>query len=183
MELDISFDEKVSTHSRAEAAANFSTIMITNISCFNTQPRGGGCGKFPPIPYRHSSVSTHSRAEAAASIRIYLTRMILLFQHTAARRRLLMILGVMLTIGGFNTQPRGGGCEGKAVTAATVKPFQHTAARRRLRSLISSKISACEFQHTAARRRLRLLDVCRSTNACFNTQPRGGGCDHALNVD
>ena len=46
-----------------------------------------------------------------------------------------MILGVMLTIGGFNTQPRGGGCEGKAVTAATVKPFQHTAARRRLRAL------------------------------------------------
>ena len=102
----------VSTHSRAEAAAI--GIDIAN-PC--------------------DIVSTHSRAEAAAVNSRPFHTGIARFQHTAARRRLLMILGVMLTIGGFNTQPRGGGCEGKAVTAATVKPFQHTAARRRLRAL------------------------------------------------
>ncbi len=78
----------VSTHSRAEAAA-FNLIFGARIEHrFNTQPRGGGCSS---VPATNCSAS--------------------LFQHTAARRRLLYN---NLPHKGrdccFNTQPRGGGC-------------------------------------------------------------------------
>ena len=33
----------VSTHSRAEAAADLTLIVGELTTCFNTQPRGGGC--------------------------------------------------------------------------------------------------------------------------------------------
>ena len=55
----------VSTHSRAEAAAGSKIAPQCNPSCFNTQPRGGGC--------RASLSEKLERLE---------------FQHTAARRRL-----------------------------------------------------------------------------------------------
>ena len=54
-------------------------------------------------------VSTHSRAEAAASTVVFRSALPL-FQHTAARRRLLTSLGLFYMIASFNTQPRGGGC-------------------------------------------------------------------------
>ena len=53
-----------------------------------------------------------------------------------------------------------------------IEGFQHTAARRRLRSLISSKISACEFQHTAARRRLPSKEVKELQAANVSTHSR-----------
>ena len=77
----------VSTHSRAEAAAFLARF-------FN---------------YRHR-VSTHSRAEAAALDLLDFWRW-LKFQHTAARRRLLLsTTNKWRSNNGFNTQPRGGGC-------------------------------------------------------------------------
>ena len=79
----------VSTHSRAEAAANGSHYVAMKPIC----------------------VSTHSRAEAAAMEVVNLTAQGLLFQHTAARRRLPRLNErYMLTKRCFNTQPRGGGC-------------------------------------------------------------------------
>ena len=56
----------VSTHSRAEAAANLFNLLRLVLLCFNTQPRGGGC-------LMESLIKAIN----------------LLFQHTAARRRLL----------------------------------------------------------------------------------------------
>ena len=77
----------VSTHSRAEAAAQIVFLTIKAIwfqhtaarrrlragsgpecifcCCFNTQPRGGGCITTSYL-CREGEVSTHSRAEAAA---------------------------------------------------------------------------------------------------------------------
>ncbi len=100
---------------------------------------------------------------------------------------------------GFNTQPRGGGCEDDFDDALEVLEFQHTAARRRLRSDMQSKTDENKFQHTAARRRLLLNHFYEETGKnvsthsraeaaafnqaespsyaiSFNTQPRGGGC-------
>ena len=79
--------------------------------CFNTQPRGGGCLKDFISPKKQDIVSTHSRAEAAArhqssktigtfrfntqprgggcQIHQLQVTNVQLFQHTAARRRLL----------------------------------------------------------------------------------------------
>ena len=76
----------VSTHSRAEAAAWRREVR---------KP----CKK----------VSTHSRAEAAANC-LAVKRNSLLFQHTAARRRLLIASLIGTEALCFNTQPRGGGC-------------------------------------------------------------------------
>ena len=56
----------VSTHSRAEAAAKDSLIQRAK-----------------------AHVSTHSRAEAAAKLKFNSFSLIVKFQHTAARRRLL----------------------------------------------------------------------------------------------
>ena len=100
-----------------------------------------------------------------------------LFQHTAARRRLLgrSPTGLAHRLR-FNTQPHGGGCSVKNCSDHGRTWFQHTAARRRLpcktiRKFAKNRVSThsrteaaasddrfnfCDslFQHTAARRRL-----------------------------
>ena len=77
----------VSTHSRAEAAAN-EQVKIRSYNSVSTHSRAeaAASGKYDPL--RISRVSTHSRAEAAA----------LYQKYRAAEYE------------GFNTQPRGGGC-------------------------------------------------------------------------
>ena len=85
--------KKVSTHSRAEAAAILLCRREMPDSCFNTQPRGGGCIS-PPCEGVFFEV----------------------FQHTAARRRLLF----------------------QSDSFRRAKAFQHTAARRRLRLNINT---------------------------------------------
>ena len=100
----------------------------------------------------------------------------ILFQHTAARRRLAAV----------------------PIIAAFPRVFQHTAARRRLKktdwrvigvsgvsthsrpkaagNVVELKAEPWAFQHTAARRRLIFdLTAVRPTLS-FNTQPPEGGC-------
>ena len=80
-------NNNVSTHSRPKAAGS-STLRITSArSGFNTQPPEGGwltrsCGQQSLL-----FVSTHSRPKAAGPINGYSVS-VRLFQHTAARRRL-----------------------------------------------------------------------------------------------
>ena len=57
----------VSTHSRTEAAALFLPVLTLGYFGFNTQPHGGGCSVFTSFNAR-----------------------LFWFQHTAARRRLLL---------------------------------------------------------------------------------------------
>ena len=77
----------VSTHSRPKAAGFpfFSDCPIP--CCFNTQPPEGGWLEtqetFPDL-----LVSTHSRPKAAGVLKIPSIGSITVFQHTAARRRL-----------------------------------------------------------------------------------------------
>ena len=76
---------------------------------FNTQPPEGGC-KLQDATRGTEKVSTHSRPKAADLRHVDLV-LLKLFQHTAARRRLL--------VKNFFWPPE--------------EVFQHTAARRRLR--------------------------------------------------
>ena len=55
--------------------------------CFNTQPPEGGWNLMES-PIKNLMVSTHSRPKAAGSWAIRCIRVIKMFQHTAARRRL-----------------------------------------------------------------------------------------------
>ena len=78
-----------------------------------------------------------------------------MFQHTAARRRLVRnFRGQAAGFRGFNTQPPEGGWEFWETQESKVERFQHTAARRRLGSGLVCLLPMCLFQHTAARRRL-----------------------------
>ena len=87
MELDISFDEKLSTHSRPKAAAY-------TITALQHEPQFQHTAARRRLPFRscryrdYVHVSTHSRAEAAAK--------------TSSRLAFLIF--------SFNTQPHGGGC-------------------------------------------------------------------------
>ena len=146
---------RVSTHSRPKAAGRLSGGDVVLSECFNTQPPEGGWLGIPsPV-----------------------TDFDVMFQHTAARRRLALALrrfAAVCTVSthsrpkaagafavglyrqqfGFNTQPPEGGWE-KIPEGHTINDM---------------------FQHTAARRRLGPpADVPKNRMAGFNTQPPEGG--------
>ena len=165
----------VSTHSRPKAAGFFiqkriwfvlfqhtaarrrlataTPCLYTDTTCFNTQPPEGGWVSEANRPRTSSAVSTHSRPKAAGVVRLLPLTSANAFQHTAARRR--------LVLPSFQAKRR--------------KQFQHTAARRRLGPVCRQYRQLQRFQHTAARRRL----ACRLTDSIsqgsFNTQPPEGG--------
>ena len=60
------------------------------ISCFNSQPpEGGWLSQFPDLQ-QQAEVSTHSRPKAAG-LSVKAPRPVLVFQLTAARRRLVIV--------------------------------------------------------------------------------------------
>ena len=144
---------KVSTHSRPKAAAdsakNSSTLPVFQHTAarrrlaasrkvlylngsFNTQPPEGGCCPEGLKPFRKHGFNTQP-PEGGWSC-LCRQSLNVLFQHTAARRRLLKIPMPCLRCKCFNTQPPEGGCRGMLLSESWRKLFQHTAARRRLRS-------------------------------------------------
>ena len=78
----------------------------------------------------------------------------LMFQHTAARRRLDETDRNRCRLCSFNTQPPEGGWRLVKVDFTVNDGFQHTAARRRLVPFAPKANRVFKFQHTAARRRL-----------------------------
>ena len=106
--LDFNPPEEVSTHSRPKAAGRRKSLRHISKRCFNTQPPEGGWSCFTPFSVM-TGVSTHSRPKAAgfggggndaggvvsthsrpkaAGAELVLMLLGMLFQHTAARRRL-----------------------------------------------------------------------------------------------
>ena len=144
----------VSTHSRPKAAGTLWTRHSLPPKCFNTQPPEGGwqgaVGKIalgagfntqPPeggwlgalLPAAIlPPVSTHSRPKAAGLDNTILHLKLYGFQHTAARRRLVGLMGEKSGYPCFNTQPPEGGWYQADNFQLTLQQFQHTAARRRL---------------------------------------------------
>ena len=123
---------------------------------FNTQPPEGGCLALRSLAGM-AVVSTHSRPKAAAKPTPP-ERRGHMFQHTAARRRLL----------------------GQAGSLSKIRTFQHTAARRRLRGL-GRKERAMKLVSTHSRPKAAAppsLPPC-SNRGGFNTQPPEGGCPRA----
>ena len=102
----------VSTHSRPKAAAGYTNFLDLVKSGFNTQPPEGGCSVF--IRHTHNEGCFNTQPPEGGCRSSEIRRPFLMeFQHTAARRRLLM---TMLIRQGMSA-------------------FQHTAARRRLPTL------------------------------------------------
>ena len=98
---------------------------------FNTQPPEGGCA------------NEESDAVGVAE-----------FQHTAARRRLLLRWFRSGWRGSFNTQPPEGGCPTRSA---------------------GSPLSDC-FNTQPPEGGCRIRALTSSLETCFNTQPPEGGC-------
>ena len=101
--------------------------------------------------------------------------MLRLFQHTAARRRLLPPSGGGKVKKCFNTQPPEGGCHyvGLIIRSDTVST--HSRPKAAVGSLLVVGQAWAPFQHTAARRRLESNKFRKENVMSFNTQPPEGG--------
>ena len=121
------------------------------------------------------NVSTHSRAEAAAAGDTNDHETISVSTHSRAEAAAEMLSDFAKLDKCFNTQPRGGGCDGSVILNKILAVSTHSRAEAAASSQTNQK-SNWLFQHTAARRRLRWGISFRSAWICFNTQPRGGGC-------
>ena len=97
----------VSTHSRPKAAGHLPQACFLNFwVSTHSRPKAAGTADPPPAP--EPDVSTHSRPKAAGIIRASQKDSVM-FQHTAARRRLVSIPAAVDTACRFNTQPPEGG--------------------------------------------------------------------------
>ena len=97
----------VSTHSRAKAAALSTCKTTALLPSFNTQPREGGCGR--------RQINLEGK---------------IMFQHTAARRRLPGHHFVLWHgFACFNTQPREGGCLLSSLFPQNIRVSTHSRAK------------------------------------------------------
>ena len=125
----IAAELEVSTHSRTEAAADLSPQQAKPSTMVSTHSRTEAAADLAPDGEEFSGVSTHSRTEAAATY-CYL---------------------IMCFILSFNTQPHGGGCLHFIVRPLGRDLFQHTAARRRLlESKLNEKFKFTVSTHSRA---------------------------------
>ena len=80
----------VSTHSRPKAAANDAAIVQATTTCFNTQPPEGGCMESPSLLDTLYGFNTQP-PEGGCKLLVLPLMTKHKFQHTAARRRLLLL--------------------------------------------------------------------------------------------
>ena len=96
---------------------------------------------------------TAARRRLLKTLEAYLDHV--MFQHTAARRRLLILLPDSISLIIVSTHSRAEAAASVQITKMSGGAvFQHTAARRRLPNILLGLAYAVVFQHTAARRRL-----------------------------
>ena len=142
----------VSTHSRPKAAGSLirHVLLVYTVS---THSRPKAAGRVQSGTRKRREVSTHSRPKAAGESEIKNYKAMLFqhtaarrrlepayasiassgsFQHTAARRRLVCKTALYIPPTGFNTQPPEGGWGITSRPCYNRYLFQHTAARRRL---------------------------------------------------
>ena len=110
MELDISFDEKVSTHSRAEAAASRDGAMMHHVQMFQHTAARRRLPSPSSVKRKILRVSTHSHPKAAAKTGLnrYASKMVSTHNRPKAAAR--EVPSNRFNLGGFNTQPPEGGC-------------------------------------------------------------------------
>ena len=99
----------VSTHSRTKAAASLQVKTLFKLIGFNTQPHEGGCRGSTCFLRQPKCFNTQPH-EGGCAITPVVSSHAAWFQHTAARRRLPIIIIPCSAMIGFNTQPHEGGC-------------------------------------------------------------------------
>ena len=106
----------------------------------------------------------------------------MLFQHTAARRRLVAPYGVAVLFLPVSTHSRPKAAGGRNAQHYKGNRFQHTAARRRLAASRTIFGWFTKFQHTAARRRLEWGNTASDAQHIVSThsRPKAAGCSMCL---
>ena len=101
----------------------------------------------------------------------------LMFQHTAARRRLHRQRRATLGDAEFQHTAARRRLPPSLCTSSAVLPVSTHSRPKAAASVYEYFMSEPMFQHTAARRRLLMMDTsCEVICVCFNTQPPEGGC-------
>ena len=184
----------VSTHSRPKAAAA-DVFAGVDDKMVSTHSRPKAAAEDSGMVEAAKTVSTHSRPKAADNdYRAIIFR--ILFQHTAARRRLdskAMPTEVTMAV---STHSRPKAAANQAHHRHQVHQVSTHSRPKAAASVQPNSVSQCLFQHTAARRRLLYLpfkypspDVSTHSRPkaaafgaggyarleCFNTQPPEGG--------
>ena len=95
----------VSTHSRAEAAANYCDKKWKDENRFNTQPRGGGCPARSCLNKVELRFNTQPRGGGCLPLLIS-GFLFMRFQHTAARRRLHPMFPTLSSLNQVSTHSR-----------------------------------------------------------------------------
>ena len=121
----------VSTHSHPKVAAAAFGGLHGRICRFNTQPPEGGCGGHNKSPFQ-----------------------LAMFQHTATRRWLQVLLRSITSRRGFNTQPPEGGCQ----------------------TCGGCRAGFCRFNTQPPEGGCRRSSRHQNQPRRFNTQPPEGGC-------
>ena len=118
----------------------------------------------------------HTAARRRLVIRAPKCLLIWSFQHTAARRRLAASFGDIVSSCGVSThsRPKAAGCFVQHLGVAFGSFNTQPPEGGWLRASYDLR-AVCGFQHTAARRRLESAPTRRRSRVCFNTQPPEGG--------
>ena len=164
--------ENVSTHSRPKAAGpRTADGRCSTRKCFNTQPPEGGWPQGLTGPQGQRGVSTHSRPKAAGhfdrSCDGYRQ-----FQHTAARRRLVVVSTTTRVRHTVSTHSRPKAAGTVFVCAAfylLVSTHSRPKAAGAMQMILKQKKL---FQHTAARRRLVTHSPLSSPDVAVSTHSR-----------
>ena len=133
---------------------------------FNTQPPEGGwiqpMAFLPPFQCFNTQPP-----EGGWILQAFKMLFLSMFQHAAARRRLVNTQTYALLVGAVSTRSRPKAAGIPCTFEAVIRLFQHAAARRRLGYGRSSRQGDCWFQHAAARRRLVTLAVVLPSDVVF----------------
>ena len=129
-------------------------------------------------------VSTHSRSKAAdKTLTNTSTDFRVMFQHTAARRRLTSDFVPIIAERPVSTHSRSKAAERVTMVRFYDSPmFQHTAARRRLTTLDSQPNLMMWFQHTAARRRLKNEKLANCCSPPVSTHSRSKAAERIVDA-
>ena len=98
------------------------------------------------------------------------------FQHTATRRWLLALKDLTWKFRSFNTQPPEGGCEIKPIARNRCEVSTHSHPKVAATKLAIEKLLSKVSTHSHPKVAANFCDVFYQFYFCFNTQPPEGGC-------
>ena len=170
-----SFKKRVSTHSRPKAAG-FSIIFMPQIVFVSTHSRPKAAGIILSNHLTFLLMFQHTAARRRLEFRSKIRHQNQSFQHTAARRRLVLCFVIYSAITRcFNTQPPEGGWQLHILYHQQYSVSTHS--RPKAAGLYQNQSFHNDYVSThsrpkAAGRQRRLY---RKHTICFNTQPPEGG--------